>query len=151
MSGKKEKSDKSETLWAVLSIAFWIYFAFALTTRESNKPKIRNVIQGTQGTTDNRISPHGRVRPTLAASTIVAPVHYRNSNTGKESDYECDIDLDSEGRVQRINWPTGGWLEARGLVDNGDGTQTITTDRGYEYTVDLNGQDDPEDDSSDYS
>ena len=77
----------------------------------------------------------------------MAPVHYFNPSTGTSSDYECEVDLDSEGQVERINWPTGGWLEAKDVADNGDGTQTITTDRGYEYTVDLNGLAPEENDS----
>jgi hypothetical protein len=66
-------------------------------------------------------------------------VHYSNSNTGTESDYDLDVDYDGSGDVERINFNNGGWIDDSHITDqthNGDGTITVTTDKGYEYTVD---------------
>lgn len=94
--------------------------------------------------TDSRMSPNGRVRPTLASTTIWARIDYYNPNTGTMSTYRCEVDLNIQGHVQRINWPNGGWLEADDLIENADGTQTIIRRNGAEYTVHLT-------DGSDYT
>ena len=85
---------------------------------------------------DVRVSPHGRVRPTLAATTDTEEVHYSNTDTGTEADYDLEVDRDEEGHIERINFPTGGWKEIRGeVIDNEDGTETYTDERSHEFTV----------------
>ncbi|WP_139921398.1 hypothetical protein [Hymenobacter sp. DG01] len=66
-------------------------------------------------------------------------VEYYNPNTGTQSTYTLDVEHDSNGDVERINFDNGGWIDDSHIVDqthNGDGTITVTTDRGAEYTVD---------------
>lgn len=85
---------------------------------------------------DTRISSNGRSRPTLAYTTESADVDYYNPDTGTRSTYTLEVDRDSDGTLQRINFPSSGWLEVAGeAVDNGDGTETFVDDRGREFTV----------------
>ena len=66
-------------------------------------------------------------------------VHYYNPNTGTQSDYTLDVEHDGNGDVERINFDHGGYIDESHIADqehNGDGTITVTTDKGYEYTVD---------------
>lgn|GEM_PF-2061082 len=91
---------------------------------------------GTSYPPDDRVSPNGKVRPTLSATTDNEDVHYHNPNTGTDSDYTLEVDRDADGKVERINFPNGGWREIDGdVVDNGDGTETYTADDGAEYTI----------------
>ena len=66
-------------------------------------------------------------------------VHYYNPNTGTQSDYTLDVEHDGSGDVERINFDHGGYIDESHIADqehNGDGTITVATDKGYEYTVD---------------
>lgn len=108
------------------------------------------VEQGQNGPYDTRVSPNGYSRPTLPDSTTVDHVEYNNPKTGTHSDYDLEVDRDSDGNVQRINFPNGGWKEVDGQgVDNGDGTETFTDDRGYQYTVSKSDSGDSQDKSGD--
>jgi len=94
------------------------------------------VEQTPAGPVDTRVSPHGLTRPTLASTTDEEHVEYHNPHTGTTSDYDLEVDRDSDGKVERINFPNEGWLEINGdTVDNGDGTETYTKDDGTEYTI----------------
>jgi len=66
-----------------------------------------------------------------------ASVHYYNPNSGNESDYHLKIEIE-EGRVIKIKFPEGGWLDEdhfdpEPLDKNGEAT--VTDDRDYEYTI----------------
>lgn len=99
---------------------------------------------------DTRTSPNGYKRPTLPASTTDDTVTYHNSHTGTTSEYDLEVDRDYEGRVERINFPNGGWLEVSGEgVDNGDGTETFHDRDGKEYTFSKFGDGHTEPDSDD--
>lgn len=77
---------------------------------------------------------------------------YHNTHTGTTSEYDLEVDRDFDGRVQRINFPNGGWLEVSGEgIDNGDGTETFEDRDGKEYTVTKyeDGHDDSDADPSD--
>lgn len=83
-----------------------------------------------------RVSPHGHVAPTEVASTSTEQVDYFNPNTGTSSTYELEVDRDTEGNIERINFPNEGWLEIDGqTTDNGDGTETYTNEHGAQYTI----------------
>ena len=71
-------------------------------------------------------------------------VHYYNPNTGTNSDYTLDVEHDGNGDVERINFDSGGYIDESHIAyqeHNGDGTITVTTDKGYEYTVDESSDD----------
>jgi hypothetical protein len=73
---------------------------------------------------------------TDASTTSTELVEYDNPNTGTHSDYELDVDRDSDGTIERINFPNGGWREVDGDVErNPDGSETYTSSDGIMYTV----------------
>jgi len=83
-----------------------------------------------------RVSPHGVMAPSTPASSGIETVEYFNPNTGTTSEYELEVDRDSDGRIQRINFPNEGWIEIDGdTVKNGDGSETYTRYDGAEYTI----------------
>jgi hypothetical protein len=111
-----------------------------VVTSESKSPESSGV--------DTRVSSHGKTRPTIASSTEFEDVEYFNPETGTRSTYNVEVDRDSDGTVQRINWPNSGWLEISGdTVDNHDGTETFTRDDGCEYTLDHKEDSDKDDDA----
>lgn len=70
-----------------------------------------------------------------------AEITYYNSNTGTESEYTLIIEVD-ENELERINFPNG-WLddESYGNVQfNVDGYVSFTSNRGYDYTVQIIGE-----------
>jgi hypothetical protein len=111
----------------------------------------------TSSTSYSNTVPDNTEALTATASSGSSDVHYYNPNTGTQSDYDLDVDYDSNGDVERINFPNGGWIDDSHIQDqthNSDGTITVTTDRGYEYTVnepDTEDTNTPDSDTSDES
>lgn len=97
-----------------------------------------------------RVSPHGVVAPSTAATSNMETVEYYNPNTGVRSTYELEVDRDSEGHVERINFPNEGWIEIDGdTTKNADGSETYTNEHGAEYTIRRSEGDETGDDSKD--
>ena len=75
--------------------------------------------------------------------TYCANVTYDNPNTGTTSDYSLSIEVVNNEVVQ-INFDNGGWMDEDHFnaedIDE-DGICTFTSDKGYEYTVQITGQD----------
>jgi hypothetical protein len=74
-------------------------------------------------------------------------VDYYNPSTGTTASYDLDVEYDSDGEVEQINFPSGGYIGSHHITDqehNGDGTITITTDKGQEFTVDEEEESDTE-------
>ena len=72
------------------------------------------------------------------ASTSTEDVGYYNPNTGYEANYDLEVDHNPDGTVDRINFDNGGYIGSHHITDqedNGDGTVTVHTDRGQEFTV----------------
>ena len=68
-------------------------------------------------------SSHGKTPPAIAWSTELELVSYYNSDTGARSEAMVEVDRNSEGHAERINWPNTGWIEVDGEYDDrGDGT-----------------------------
>jgi len=75
--------------------------------------------------------------------TYCAYVEYYNPNTGTNSTYTLEVEVESN-QVTRIYWSNGGWLDEDHFYPedlDSDGTCTFTSDNGYEYTVTIIGQD----------
>ena len=75
--------------------------------------------------------------------TYCADVTYYNPNTGTNSDYVLEVEVENNELVQ-INFGNGGWMDedhfyAQDLDD--EGYCSFTSDRGYEYTVTITGKD----------
>jgi hypothetical protein len=71
-----------------------------------------------------------------------AEVDYYNPNTGTSSEYNLEVEVKSS-EVTTIYWRNGGWLDedhfTPELLDE-QGSCSFTSDRGYEYTVQILGQ-----------
>lgn len=59
-----------------------------------------------------------------------------NPKTGYSADYTLDVEYRSDGSVDRVMFPNGGWEDDFCSEEgNGDGTVTLTTEEGREFTV----------------
>jgi hypothetical protein len=75
----------------------------------------------------------------IAEDSRTGTVQYHNRDTGTDAEYDLDVEYDGSGDVDRIIFPSGGYISEHHITDqthNGDGTITVTTDRGQEFTVD---------------
>jgi len=66
-------------------------------------------------------------------------VEYYNPSTGTQSTYSLDVEYDGNGDVEQINFSHGGYIDESHIASqehNGDGTITVETDNGAEFTVD---------------
>ena len=71
--------------------------------------------------------------------TYCAEVDYYNPNTTTRSEYTLEVEVENN-EVVKIYFGNGGWLDtdhfSPELIDE-DGTCTITSDRNYEYSIQL--------------
>ncbi len=75
--------------------------------------------------------------------TYCADVTYYNPNTGTSNDYTLEVEV-SGNEVTQINWGNGGWMDEDHFYAeelDSDGTCSFTSDKGYEYTVQITGRD----------
>jgi hypothetical protein len=75
--------------------------------------------------------------------TYCAEVEYYNPNTGTNSTYTLEVEVESN-EVTTIYWSNGGWLDEDHFYPeelDSDGTCSFTSDKGYDYTVTIIGQD----------
>jgi hypothetical protein len=80
----------------------------------------------------------GRVAAFEATSSDEREVGYHNPRTGYSADYSLDVEVTSDGEVERIYFPNGGWVdEFTSQFDNGDGTVTVTDENLREFTVEV--------------
>ena len=75
--------------------------------------------------------------------TYCADVTYYNPNTGTRNTYTLEVEVESNELI-KIYWNNGGWLDedhfnAQEL--DGDGTCSFTSDKGYEYEIEITGKD----------
>lgn len=70
--------------------------------------------------------------------TYCAEVEYYNPDTGTRNTYNLDVEVEN-GELTVIHWPNGGWLDDSHFSpeDITSGSCSFTSDRGYEYTVNL--------------
>lgn len=70
-----------------------------------------------------------------------ATVDYYNPNTGNSNSYVLNIEIESDELIT-IYWPNGGWLDESHFSseDISNGSCTFTSDKGYEYTVTIIGE-----------
>ena len=74
--------------------------------------------------------------------TYCADVEYYNPNTGTRSEYTLEVEVENN-EVTKIYWNNGGWLDEDHFSAeelDADGECSFTSDRGYEYTVKITGQ-----------
>jgi len=75
--------------------------------------------------------------------TYCAEVTYYNPNTGTRNTYSLEVEVEGNELV-KIYWSNGGWLDedhfyAQELDENG--TCSFTSDKGYEYDIEITGKD----------
>jgi hypothetical protein len=71
-----------------------------------------------------------------------ADVTYYNPNTGTENTYTLEVEV-YNNEVTQINWNNGGWLDedhfSAPVLDE-NGSCSFTSDKGYDYTVEITGK-----------
>ena len=75
--------------------------------------------------------------------TYCANVDYYNPNTGTSNTYTLEVEVE-DNQVTQIYWGNGGWMDedhfyAQDLDDNG--YCSFSSDKGYDYTIQITGQD----------
>lgn len=81
--------------------------------------------------------------------TYCAEVEYYNPNTGTRSTYTLNVDVENNELVL-IHWPNGGWLDDSHFTPvelDDNGFCYFTSDKGYEYEVQITGSECSYDDS----
>ncbi|MDQ0595421.1 hypothetical protein QFZ37_003790 [Chryseobacterium ginsenosidimutans] len=70
--------------------------------------------------------------------TYCAEIHYYNPETETESKYFLPVFV-KDGKLVKLQWSNSGWLdESHFKAPNvSDGTATFTSDKGYEYEIEL--------------
>ncbi|MFC7526968.1 hypothetical protein ACFQRK_23630 [Parapedobacter sp. GCM10030251] len=70
-----------------------------------------------------------------------ATVDYYNPNTGNSNSYVLNVEIESDELIT-IYWPNGGWLDESHFSSENIsiGSCTFTSDKGYEYTVTIIGE-----------
>jgi len=120
---------------------------------KSRKPSVESVSTATssEASAYSSSSSSGSISPTSYSSssssdgeyedgTYCADVEYYNPNTGTQSSYELEVEVEG-GEVTQINFPSG-YLDQSNFSSGGelDGADTeIESDKGYTYTVHLTG------------
>lgn len=75
--------------------------------------------------------------------TYCAEVDYYNPNTGTRSTYTLEVEVENDEMV-KIYWGNGGWLDEDHFTAeelDEDGYCSFTSDKGYEYEVQITGRD----------
>jgi hypothetical protein len=90
---------------------------------------------------EEEFSIEGQTSEGFEDGTYCAEVTYSNPNTGTENTYTLEVEVESNEVIQ-INWNNGGWLDedhfsAEQLDENGQ--CSFTSDKGYDYTIELTG------------
>lgn len=73
--------------------------------------------------------------------TYCADVEYYNPDTGTRSTYSLNVEVENN-EVTVIHWPNGGWLDDSHFSPeelDSDGYCSFTSDKGYEYTIQITG------------
>ncbi|MFZ9587210.1 MAG: hypothetical protein ACO29U_06380 [Crocinitomicaceae bacterium] len=91
---------------------------------------------------DDEFFIEGQTEEGFEDGTYCADVTYHNPNTGTEHTYTLEVEV-YNNEVTQINWSNGGWLDedhfsAEQLDSNG--SCSFTSDKGYEYTIQITGR-----------
>lgn len=73
--------------------------------------------------------------------TYCAEVDYYNPNTGTNSTYTLNVEVENN-ELTVIHWPNGGWLDESHFTPeelDSSGSCSFTSDQGYEYKVQITG------------
>jgi len=84
----------------------------------------------------------GQTEEGFEDGTYCAEVEYYNSNTGTNSTYTLEVEVENNEVIQ-IYWGNGGWLDEDHFTAvelDSDGSCSFTSDKGYDYTVTIIGR-----------
>jgi hypothetical protein len=84
----------------------------------------------------------GQTEEGFEDGTYCADVTYSNPNTGTENTYKLEVEVYNNEVIQ-INWNNGGWLDEDHFTAeqlDSDGSCSFTSDKGYDYTVEITGK-----------
>jgi hypothetical protein len=73
--------------------------------------------------------------------TYCADVTYYNPYTQKQNEYTLNVDVE-DGKLTKVYWSNGGWLDDSHFTPpevSQSGDCSFTSDKGYQYTVSING------------
>ena len=73
--------------------------------------------------------------------TYCADVTYYNPNTGTRKTYSLNVEVENN-ELTLIHWPNGGWLDESHFSSeelDSDGYCSFTSDKGYQYQVQITG------------
>ena len=98
---------------------------------------------GDDSSSEGEYAIEGQTADGYKDGTYCADVSYNNPNTGTSNTYTLEVEVESNQVVQ-INWGNGGWMDedhfsAQDL--DGSGYCSFSSDKGYDYTVQITGQD----------
>lgn len=91
---------------------------------------------------DEEFPIEGQTEEGFEDGTYCADVTYSNPNTGTENTYNLEVDVYNNEVIQ-INWNNGGWLDEDHFTAeqlDSDGTCTFSSDKGYDYTIEITGK-----------
>jgi hypothetical protein len=112
---------------------FFLKFLFILSL---------GLISSCGNSSDEEYPIEGQTEEGFEDGTYCADVNYYNPNTSTDKTYTLEVEV-SNNEVVQINWGNGGWLDedhfsAPTLDENG--SCSFTSDRGYDYTVEITGR-----------
>lgn len=84
--------------------------------------------------------------------TYCAEINYNNPNTGTNSTYRLNVEVESN-QVTKIYWNNGGWLDEDHFYPeelDSDGYCSFTSDKGYEYEIHILGEECSDTDESSF-
>lgn len=84
----------------------------------------------------------GQTEEGFEDGTYCAYVTYSNPNTGTENTYTLEVEV-YNNEVTQINWNNGGWLDEDHFSSeqlDAVGTCSFTSDKGYDYTIEITGK-----------
>lgn len=124
-----------------LLIISFVLLVFAMTTSCKDQQSSSDEESIVESTTNEGAYEDG---------TYCAEVEYYNPNTGTRSTYSLNVEVENN-ELTLIHWPNGGWLDESHFTPvelDESGYCSFTSDRGYEYEVQITGPECSYDDSS---
>jgi hypothetical protein len=129
----------------VISLIF-IGLLFSCSNRDNKNEEIRNIADELSNNY-NHEDDYDYVENSedegygILEGEYCAKITYYNPNTGRESNYTLTIEV-YDNELEKINFPNG-WLDDDhfgNAVFAEDGYVSFTSDRGYDYTVQIIGE-----------
>ena len=120
----------------ILTCIRLVFFVFSLVSCGSSNSENDDF-------SEEEFAIEGQTADGFEDGTYCANVSYYNPNTGTSNTYTLEVEVDNNEVVQ-INWGNGGWMDedhfsAQDL--DGNGYCSFSSDKGYDYTVQITSRD----------